>query len=222
MMTSMQIQNLTAEQVYTALGSDPGGLTSAEAGDRLREIGPNSVEMQDPWRIMRSLMRQFTNFFTILLVVSAVICFVAESVQPGQNMALLGWALAGVALLNALFSFIQEYRAERAMQALRKFLPPTVEVVRGGQTQTLLAEELVPGDLLLLSEGMRIPADTRMVDAKRPDDQQRAFDRRVQAGHPDGRADRQPAGREHQRRFRRMPGDARQRPGHRLRHGAAD
>jgi len=166
MMTTMQIQNLTAEQVYTALGSAPCGLTSAEAGDRLREIGPNSVEMQDPWRIIRSLMRQFTNFFTILLVVSAIICFVAESVQPGQNMALLGWALTGVALLNALFSFIQEYRAEKAMQALRKFLPPSVEVVRGGQAKTLLAEELVPGDLLLLSEGMRIPADTRMVDTK--------------------------------------------------------
>ncbi len=162
-MTPLQIQNLTAEQAYTALGSNPDGLTSTEAGDRLKEIGPNSVEIRDPWRVVRSLLRQFTNFFTILLMVSAAICFVAESVQPGQSMALLGWALAGVALLNALFSFIQEYRAEKAMQALRKFLPPTVEVMRDGQTITLLAEALVPGDLLLLNEGMRIPADARMI-----------------------------------------------------------
>jgi len=163
---SRQIQHLPPERVYSALGSCTQGLGGAEAAERLAEVGRNSVEFKDPWRLVRSLLRQFTNFFTLLLVASALICFVAESVQPGQSMSVLGWALAGVAMLNALFSFIQEYRAEKAMQSLRAFLPARVEVIRDGQTMTLLAEMLVPGDLLLLGEGVRVPADARLVEAE--------------------------------------------------------
>ena len=131
---SLQIQNIPTERVFRILGSQRQGLSSAEAAERLSEVGRNSVEVRDPGRLARSLLRQFTNFFTLLLFVSAAICFVAETLQTGQSMVLLGWALAGVALLNALFSFIQEYRAEKAMAALRQFLPPQVEVVRAGQT----------------------------------------------------------------------------------------
>ena len=163
MNTSQQIQNLSASQALTSLGSGPGGLAAAEAADRLREVGSNSVEVRDPWRLLRSLLRQFTNFFTLLLLASAAICFVAERLQPGESMNVLGWALAGVAMLNALFSFVQEYRAEKAMAALRQFLPQRVEVIRNGRAETLLAEELVPGDLLLLKEGDRVPADARLV-----------------------------------------------------------
>ncbi len=163
MNNAQQIHNLPVERVFKLLGSSPEGLDSAEASERLQEIGRNSVEVRDPWRLVRNLLHQFTNFFTLLLFASAIICFVAERLQPGQSMAVLGWALAGVALLNAAFSFIQEYRAEKAMAALRQFLPPKVEVIRDGQTITLLAEELVPGDLLLLSEGVRVPADARLV-----------------------------------------------------------
>ncbi len=161
-----QIQNLSVEKVYHALGSGADGLDPDEAADRLREVGRNSVEVKDPWRLLRSLMHQLTNFFTLLLFASAGICFVAEYLQEGQSMMVLGWALAGVALLNALFSFIQEYRAERAMESLRQYLPPMVQVVRGGQTLSLLSEALVPGDLLLLKEGDRVPADTRLVLAE--------------------------------------------------------
>ncbi|MDH3870514.1 MAG: HAD-IC family P-type ATPase, partial [Desulfuromonadales bacterium] len=163
---SLQIQNIPTERVFSTLGSQRQGLNSAEAVERLSEVGRNSVEVRDPGRLVRSLLRQFTNFFTLLLFVSAAICFVAETLQTGQSMVLLGWALAGVALLNALFSFVQEYRAEKAMQALRAFLPPKVEVIRDGKTRTILAELLVPGDLLLLTEGIRVPADARLVETE--------------------------------------------------------
>jgi len=163
---SRQVQHLPVENVYRTLDSSPEGLNNREAAERLSEVGLNSVEVRDPLRLARSLLRQFTNFFTLLLLASSVICFVAETLQPGQSLAILGWALAGVALLNALFSFIQEYRAERAMDALRKFLPPCVEVVRDGRIATVLAEHLVPGDLLVLNEGVRVPADARLVDVE--------------------------------------------------------
>jgi len=162
----VQIQNLEIEAVLRILQSRRDGLASSDAAKRLIELGPNSVETSDPWRILRSLLRQLSNFFTLLLLASAAICFVAENLQPGESMAILGWALAGVALLNALFSFIQEYRAERAMEALRQYLPSKVEIIRDGQAQSLLATDLVPGDLLLLSEGDRVPADARIILAE--------------------------------------------------------
>jgi sodium/potassium-transporting ATPase subunit alpha len=157
------IQHLPTGQVYDYLGSRPEGLAAAEVAERLREVGRNTVEVRDRWKWTRRLARQFSNFFTLLLMLSAGICFVADRLQPGEGMDVLGWALLGVALLNALFSFIQEYRAERAMEALQKFLPQQVRVVRAGLTQLILAEELVPGDVLLIAEGDRIPADVRLV-----------------------------------------------------------
>jgi len=161
-----QIHNLAVAQVFQRLGSSPEGLAPEDAAERLREIGPNSVKVADPWRIARSLLHQFSNFFTLLLFAAAGICFFAEHIQPGENMGVLGWALAGVAFLNALFSFLQEFRAEKAMQALQQFLPPRVRAVRAGLSQTLLATEVVPGDLLLFQEGDRVPADARLVEAE--------------------------------------------------------
>ena len=157
-----QIQQLLPTEVYPALGSRPEGLNAAEVAERLLEVGRNTVEVADHWRWVRQLLGQFGNFFTILLLLSAAICFVAEHLQPGENMNVLGWALLGVALLNAGFSFLQEYRAERAMEALRHFLPPQVLVTRQGRSTRILAEELVPGDVLLIAEGDRIPADARL------------------------------------------------------------
>ena len=165
MKTCPEIQKLSVTQVYRALDSSIDGLTSFEANERLREIGRNSIEVSDRWRLLRSLLRQLTNFFTLLLLLSALICLAAEKLQPGQNMLILGWALGGVALLNAIFSFIQEYRAEKAMEALRHFLPGQASVRRNGKLEQVSVEELVPGDLLQLEEGDRVPADARLVEA---------------------------------------------------------
>jgi sodium/potassium-transporting ATPase subunit alpha len=161
--TARQIQQLAPEEVYESLGSRPEGLTEKEVAERRLEVGPNSVEIPDPWKWLRQLGRQFTNFFTLLLLFSAGICFVADRLQPGESMNVLGWALAGVALLNAGFSFLQEYRAEKAMAALQKFLPQQVLVTRDSRPQRIRSEELVPGDLLIIAEGDRIPADARLV-----------------------------------------------------------
>ncbi|MBU3981467.1 MAG: HAD-IC family P-type ATPase, partial [Proteobacteria bacterium] len=158
-----QIQNVNPDEVYSYLSSRPEGLNDHEVEERLLEVGKNSVEVRDQWKWVRSLLKQFTNFFTILLNVSAVICFVADNLQPGESMNVLGWALLGVSFLNALFSFVQEYRAEKAMEALKKFLPPRVLVRRNGNNVEILAEDLVPGDILIVSEGDRIAADGRLV-----------------------------------------------------------
>jgi len=158
-----QIQNVRPEEVYTLLNSSPDGLTSRQVEERLRELGPNALESVRRFRWLKNLGRQFTNFFSLLLDLAAVICFVADSIQPGQSMDVLGWALLSVSILNALFSFIQEFRAERAMEELRKYIPHKIRVVRQGMEIEVLASELVPGDILLVREGDRIPADARLV-----------------------------------------------------------
>jgi sodium/potassium-transporting ATPase subunit alpha len=160
----VRITSLPASEVHAALQTRPEGLDPAEVGERLRELGPNVLHAPTKFSWPESLLRQFTNFFTILLNVSAAICFVAHALRPGEGMNVLGFALFGVAALNALFSFAQEYRAEKAMEALRRFLPHTVTVRRSGKEQTARADDLVPGDVLLLAEGDRIPADARIVE----------------------------------------------------------
>ena len=82
-----------------------------------------------------------------------MLCFVADRMQPGQGMAALGWALVAVAVLNALFTFAQAMRAERAMQALRNMLPQRITVRRGGVETEVATEDLVPGDVLLAVRG---------------------------------------------------------------------
>ncbi|MBU0946194.1 MAG: cation-transporting P-type ATPase [Proteobacteria bacterium] len=163
---AQQIHNLTPDRVYTLLDTRPEGLDGEEVEERLLHVGRNSFDIPDRWKTLRSFGKQFTNFFTILLLVSATICFVAHRLNPGESMNFLGWALLVVALLNAFFSFIQEYRAERAMEALKKFLPQLVEVQRQGQVIKIPAEGIVPGDLLILAEGDKITADARVVEAE--------------------------------------------------------
>ncbi len=158
-----RIQHLDPAMVPEALGSRTTGLEPAEVQERLRELGPNSVAIVDRWKIWRTFGHQFTNFFALLLIASAAICFVAEHLQPGESMDILGWALLGVALLNAGFSFFQEYRAEKAMEALKKFLPHQVLTRRGGSEGSIDAEALVPGDILLVKEGDRLAADARLI-----------------------------------------------------------
>ncbi len=160
-----QIQDVPAEQVFNVLHSRAEGLNPAEVAERLREVGPNAIETRRRFQWVGSLIRQFTNFFAVLLYIAAGFCFASDRVQPGESMDILGWALLGVAVLNGLFGFIQEYRAERAMEELRKLLPQQVMVRRGGRDETIAAERLVPGDVVKIAEGDRIPADGRLVES---------------------------------------------------------
>ncbi len=162
---SGKIQSLLRSEVYTYLNSRPDGLNEREVTARIREIGANRLEAARGRWWLKSLFRQFTNFFTLLLDVSALICFVANSIQPGESMNILGWALLAVSVMNALFSFFQEYRAERAMEELRKFLPQRAWVLRDGKDLEVSVEDLVPGDVLTLREGDRVPADVRLVES---------------------------------------------------------
>ncbi|MHB1187849.1 cation-translocating P-type ATPase [Thiobacillus sp.] len=161
----MHIQSLTAEQSLASLHTSAVGLTSAEAQRRLAEFGPNHVEEVARERLLLRFAREFTHFFAIILWLGAALAFLAETFDPGQGMARLGVAIVGVILINGVFSFWQEYKAERAVAALRQLLPQQVMVSRDGEIVELLASDLVPGDIVLLEEGNFVPADCRLIEA---------------------------------------------------------
>jgi len=161
----MRIASLGVDEALTSLNSSASGLDAAEAERRLAEFGPNRLEEAAREHGLLRFARQFSHFFAIVLWLAAGLALFAEHYDPGQGMARLAVAIVAVILVNGVFSSWQEYRAERAVAALRRLLPRKVNVLRGGATIELGAERLVPGDLLLLEEGDGIPADCRVIDA---------------------------------------------------------
>ncbi|HET9701099.1 MAG TPA: cation-transporting P-type ATPase [Burkholderiales bacterium] len=161
----MKIQQLGMERALASLNSGPDGLSAFEARRRLREFGPNRVEAVARDSLWLRFAREFIHFFALILWIAAGLAFYAEWNDPGKGMGTLGAAIIGVIFVNGVFSFWQEFRAEKALAALRNLLPPQVTALRDGQALRLPAQDLVPGDLILLEAGDNIPADCRLVQA---------------------------------------------------------
>jgi calcium-translocating P-type ATPase len=161
----MKVHQLTVEQALASLESRAMGLTGPEALRRLGEFGPNRMEEIRGAPLALRFVLEFVHFFALILWMAAGLAFYAEAHEPGQGMGTMGVAIVGVIIVNGLFSFFQEYRAERALQALRKLLPREVKALRDGVISALSIEHLVPGDVLLLEEGDDVPADARVIDA---------------------------------------------------------
>ena len=159
------INRLPIEEALKRLESGSGGLSPNEAQRRLAQCGPNILAGPGHYSILRGLLRQFTHFLAILLWVAAGLSFAADYMKPGEGMATLGWAILSVIIINAGFAFFQEYKAERAVQALHRLLPDTAWVTRDGQSVEIVRSEIVPGDVLILEEGERVPADARLIEA---------------------------------------------------------
>jgi calcium-translocating P-type ATPase len=161
----MQIHGLDVAQALASLKTTADGLAADEARRRQAEFGPNHVEEVAREPLLLSFAREFTHLFAIILWIGALLAFVAEYFDPGQGMSRLGIAIVGVIIVNGIFSFWQEYRAEQAVAALRQLLPQKVQVLRDGAIVETLAAELVPGDIVVLEEGNFVPADCRLIEA---------------------------------------------------------
>jgi P-type Ca2+ transporter type 2C len=150
---------LDTAQAAAQLGVTPAqGLTAVEADQRLATYGSNTLRERGgkpPWRI---LLDQFTGKLVLILIVAAV---VSAAVGDFKDAV----AILAIVVLNAVLGFVQEHRAEQAMAALKKLAVPNVRVRRDGQPQELSAQQLVPGDLVLLEAGNLVPADGRLLEA---------------------------------------------------------
>jgi len=135
-----------------------GGLTHSEAMSRLATIGPNELQAAQRVSAWAILAEQVKNVLVIILLIA-----VALSAFLGHTVEAV--AIAVIVLFAVLLGFIQEYRAERAIEALRQMAAPSASAIRDGQEQALPARDLVPGDIILLRAGDKIPADGRLIEA---------------------------------------------------------
>ena len=150
------IHRLSIPEVYQSLGTRPEGLSQTEAEERLKQHGPNAISEAKGKPLYIKLLANFTHIMAIMLWIGGIVGFIAQMPQ----LAIAIWM---VNIINGAFSFWQEFKAEKATEALRKLLPSYTRVLRDGEEKRILAEELVPGDVMLLSEGDRISADARLV-----------------------------------------------------------
>ena len=149
---------LEVGDVLRQLSARDEGLTSDEAAQRSTQYGPNELQAArhiSPWEI---LAEQFKNVLIIILIIAtALSAFLGEGIDA--------IAIAVIVLFAVGLGFIQEYRAERAIEALRQMAAPTAAVLRNGEEEEIPAREVVPGDMILIRAGDKIPADARLVEA---------------------------------------------------------
>ena len=153
------ISLLETADVFAFLRTSHAGLTSVEANKRLLQYGKNKLPKTVVPSVFWLLLRQMTHFMALLLWAAGALAFLA-------GMPQLGWATWAVVVINGLFSFWQEYRADQALLRIMDLLPRQVKVYRDGRTVTTGAEDVVVGDVLLLEAGDHVPADARVVEAE--------------------------------------------------------
>ncbi len=161
----MKIHQLSPGEALKSLKSSHDGLSQNEALRRLKEFGPNQIDKVPPESLLISFLKEFIHFFALILWLAAGLAFFADYRQPGEGMDALGYAILGVIVINGLFAFWQQFRAERAVAALEKLLPHYVKVLRDNSIGLILATHLVPGDVILLQEGDNVSADCRIIEA---------------------------------------------------------
>ncbi len=150
--------NWSSEQVVKVLSTNlQRGLTSSEASRRLLEVGHNQIcaaPKISPWRIF---LGQFTDFMVLVLIGAAIVSGLLGEKEDALT-------IIAIIILNAILGFFQEYRAEKSLEALKELTSPLAHVWRDGKVQRVPAKELVPGDIMVLESGDRVPADGRVVE----------------------------------------------------------
>lgn len=152
------ISKLVPSQVFEQLHTKEEGLTTKEAKNRLEQYGKNTIKEKQGKPLYLQFLANFTSMMAILLWISGAIAFFAQ-------MPELGIAVWCVNIINGIFSFIQEFRAGKATEALKGMLSSYARVIRDGQEVQILTDDLVPGDVMLVEEGDKISADARLVRA---------------------------------------------------------
>jgi len=160
---NMDWYRLSVEEGFELLGADENGLSSEEAATRLAQHGPNELIITKPSAFMR-FVRQFHNPLVYILLAAAAVTGTLS--LGGEDMLMDTVVIMGVVLLNALLGFFQEGKTEAALEALQNMLVASCTVRRDGREQTVATRELVPGDIVLLGGGDKVPADLRLFYVK--------------------------------------------------------
>jgi len=149
---------LSVDEVLKALQTSLQGLSTEEAQRRLKEYGANEVVREKKKSPLLLFLSQFTNFLVVILIVAAFI-----SAYLGDYVESI--AIFAIVLMAGVLGFVQEYRAEKALESLKALSAPTARVIRDGKEHVVQAREIVPGDIVVLHAGDRVPADGRLIEA---------------------------------------------------------
>ena len=156
--TTESIHLSTSEEAIAAMNTRHEGLTADEVRERQARFGRNTIRVKRGKPLILVFLSNFISLMAILLWIGGIIAFIAE--MPELTIAI--WM---VNIINGVFSFWQEFRAEKATEALEKMLPSYARVIRADQEQKILVEDLVPGDIMLVQEGDKISADARILES---------------------------------------------------------
>ena len=157
---SLEFCARTEEETFTAQRTGHAGLSQQEAGRRLQEYGPNALEAGKRLNVLKLVLDQFTDpLIYILMIAVAITAFLQDWVDSG--------VIALVIIINAVIGFFQELKAERAISALKSLAAAKAVVVRDGHVEEINGEEVVPGDIVMLTSGSRVPADLRLIEVIR-------------------------------------------------------
>ena len=148
------IISLHAKQIFENLETSPEGLSTEEARKRLEKHGLNELVEKKRVSVAYKFIAHLKDLFSVLLLFASLLSIFGGMWQLGLTIFI-------VALLNTFFSLFQEWRAEKAMDTLKSWMPEYAKVIRNGEMQRILVKELVPGDMIILEEGDRVPADAR-------------------------------------------------------------
>ena len=148
----------TSEEILQKLESSQDGLTDFEAQKRLFKFGANSIARQTPIPYLQIFFNQFEDLLVLLLIFAALLSFILGDFRNGIILSI-------IVFINAIIGFSQEYKAEKILRALTKYLPSMVKVKRAGEEKQIDSRYLVPGDICILGQGDKVPADLRLLEA---------------------------------------------------------
>ena len=153
------------QRILDELGSSSSGLSAAEANIRLQEFGPNVLPSAKKVNFLQRFASQFRNLFNVLLIIASALSFFSGWIYSDAGSIQMGLAILSVVVLNAFFSLFQEYRAEKAVQVIARLVPSNAKALRDGKEIEVDIANIVQGDILVLEEGDRVPADARLISA---------------------------------------------------------
>ncbi len=154
----MEYYSSSKEEVINLLKSSPEGLTEKEAQSRLEKYGQNKLKEKKELSSVKIFIRQFHDPLIYILIAATIISFIVK-----ENID--AYVILTILILNAVFGFIQEYKAEKSIQLLKKLTSLKSNVIRQGKIKEIFSTEIVPGDILIIEEGTKIPADLRILES---------------------------------------------------------
>ena len=165
--TSKSWHAMETEEVLSSLNVKQDGLSQEEAQRRLQQYGLNELKKEKKASSIKMFLEQFTDILMIILLIAVALSIGSYFIKNMEDVGELYDAavIVAIVLATAILGFVEEYRSEKAVEALKKMTAPTAMVVRGGKEIKISTSEIVPGDIILLYTGDKIPADARFIEA---------------------------------------------------------